>query len=50
MSFEPDNINHEREVENDAEQQIRLLKAILAGIAIIANVTPRELIELAKGL
>ena len=50
MSFDPDNIEHEREVENDAEEQTKLLKAILAGIAIIANVTPDELIELAKGL
>ncbi len=50
MSIEADNIDHEREVENDAEEQIKLLKAILAGIAIVANVTPRELIELAKGL
>jgi hypothetical protein len=50
MSVEADNIEHERELETDNEQQIELLKAILAGIALIANVTPEELIELAKGL
>ena len=50
MSVEADNIEHERELETDNEQQIALLKAILTGIALIANVTPEELIELAKGL
>lgn len=50
MSNNLDNADHEREVESAAEQQLKVLKAILAGIAIVANVTPEELTELAKGL
>ena len=50
MSFDPDNDEHETELESDNEQIIALLKALLAGMALVANVTPEELIELAKGL
>ena len=50
MSFEADNPEHEQELESDNEQMIALLKAILTGIALIANLTPEELTELSKGL
>lgn len=50
MSFDPGSPDHETELETDNEQIIALLKAILAGIAEISDSTPKELIELAKGL
>jgi len=50
MSLEAESKGHEQELENDNEQMMALLKAIIAGVAIVANVTPEELIELAKGL
>ena len=51
MSFEPDNEEHERELEQDNEEQLVILKAILVGIAQITGTsTPEDLIELAKDL
>lgn len=50
MSFEANNIEHEREVETDNEEVISLLKAILVGIALISNTTPEELIDLSEDL
>ena len=51
MSTEAENLEHERELEQDNEEQLVILKAILVGIAqVTGTLTPEELIELAKGL
>ena len=50
MSIEAESKEHQTELETDNEQKIAILKAILAGIALIADVSPEDLIELAKGL
>ena len=58
MSFQADSSNddddsnagHESEIEQNGEEQIKLLKAILAGIALVSSTKPTDLIELAKDL
>ena len=40
MSFEPDNIEHENEIESDNEQIIALLKRAVFLLEIIADFDP----------
>lgn len=50
MSFEADDVDHERTIKNLLEQQAVYLAAIVTGIALMNNLTPKELIELSKGI
>ena len=46
MSFEADNVEHERSVEERLEQLEVLMAAMVAGIALMNDLTPKQLIEL----
>ena len=50
MSANAEPVEHQKELEQDNEEQLDILKAILVGIALVADVKPKELIALAKGL
>ena len=50
MSFEPDNIVHERSIEGQLERINRLLAALVAGIALMNDLKPEQLLELSKDL
>ncbi len=50
MSETGESLEHEKELEDNNDQQMAVLKAILAGIALIADKDVKDLIELAKGL
>lgn len=50
MSIEADDIEEQRAIQSQLEEMTRLLGGILAGIALMHNLTPAQLIELAEGL
>lgn len=50
MSIEAESIDHERDIETSAEEQVRLLKAVIAGLALILDVEPELLIKIAEDL
>ena len=49
MSVNLDDQDHERTLESLLEQQEKLLFAIVTGIALMNDLTPKELIELSEG-
>jgi len=50
MSFTPDNTEHERTTEGQLEEIRQILTGILAGIALMHDLSPAQLLELSKGL
>jgi hypothetical protein len=50
MSFEPDNTTQENTIIGLLEQNGRLLAAILAGIALMNDLSPKQLLELSEDL
>ena len=49
MSFKPDDTSEQRAIQSQLEEMTRLLSGILAGIALMNDLTPNQLIELAEG-
>ena len=49
MSNNLDSIEHERTLESQLAQNEKLLTAILTGIALMNDLTAKELIELSEG-
>ena len=49
MSIEADDINEQRAIQSQLQDMNTLLAGILAGIALMNDLTPKQLIELAEG-
>jgi len=47
MSIEAESKDHERDIETSSEEQVKLLKAVIAGLALILAVEPELLIKIA---
>ncbi len=50
MSFKPDDTEEQRAIQSQLKDMNKLLAGILAGIALMNDLTPSQLIELAEGL
>ena len=49
MSIEADDTNEQRAIQSQLQEISILLSGILAGIALMNDLTPKQLIELAEG-
>ena len=50
MTIEADDISEQRAIQAQLNEMNKILAGILAGIALMNDLTPSQLIELAEGL